>query len=221
MANKRELIKIFRTIILEIFPELKGYHAPIRAKVVKVNETGGKIDEFNKRYSVDVQPLNQDGTVDENAPEIPDVEIPVVWAGAGRGMFCLPVVSSIVRVAFYYNDPAYPFVDAILGDGFNIPDHAVGSLIIQHSNGKKFEITVDGTVLQTMDTKIIGDVIIDGTLSVSKDTTLQAKLSVGDSADIKGNTTIEGITNINGNAVIKQTLEVATNITYGGSLIKL
>ncbi|MGE5606888.1 MAG: hypothetical protein ACM3YE_14525 [Bacteroidota bacterium] len=141
MANKAELIKVFRTIFLEIFPELKGYHAPIRAKVIKVHESGGKIDEFNKRYSVDVQPLKPDGSVDDSAPAIPDVEIPIFWAGPNRGIFCLPVAGAVVRIGFYYNDPAYPFVDAILGDGYSIPDHPIGSLIIQHSDGTRIEIS--------------------------------------------------------------------------------
>ena len=192
MAHKAELIKMFKTVFLEAFPEFKGYHFPIRAKVVKVNEAGGRIGEFQKLYSVDVQPLKPDGTIDDSAPEIPDVEIPVIWAGPGRGIFCLPVAGAMVRIGFYYNDPAYPFVDAVLGDGFDIPAHALGSIIIQHSNGKRFEITPAGQVQITMDTVITGNVNINGVLSVSANTTIDGSLSVGGSVEVTGSVNAGG-----------------------------
>ncbi len=154
MANTSELAKVFKTIILELFPELGGYHFPIKAKVVKVHEAGGRVGEFNKRYSVDVQPLKPDGTTDDTQPVIPDVEVPVAWAGPQRGMFGLPVVGAVIRLAYYYNDPAYPFVDAILGDGFDIPDHPLGSFIIQHSDGTRFEIDPSKNFNMTTPAKI-------------------------------------------------------------------
>ncbi|MCL4514157.1 MAG: phage baseplate assembly protein V [Firmicutes bacterium] len=140
MANHTELAKVLKGVFLQLFPELRGYHFPIRAKVVKVYEGAGRMDPFNHRYSVDVQPLSPDGSVNKKAPVIPDVEIPVLWAGPARGVYCLPVVGAIVRVAFYYNDPAQPFVDAILGEGFDSPAHPLGSFIVQHSDGTRIEI---------------------------------------------------------------------------------
>lgn len=179
MADKKELIEVLRTIILEIFPEFKGgYHFPIRAKVVKVYESGGRIGEFNKHYSVDVQPLYPDGSVNADAPIIPDVEIPVLWAGPSRGIYCLPTIGSIVRVGFYHYDPSQPYVDAVLGDGFNCPDHPAGSLIVQHSDGRRFEITEDGTVNITMDTTITGNTTIKGNTAIQGDTTIQGNLKV-------------------------------------------
>lgn len=154
MANTAELAKVIKTIILSIFPELGGYHFPIKAKVVKVHEDGGRIGEFNKRYSADLQPLKPDGSVDDSQPVIPDVEIPVAWAGPQRGIFCLPVVGAIVRLGYYYNDPAYPFVDAILGDGYDIPAHALGSIIIQHSDGTRVEIDKNKNVNITTPAKV-------------------------------------------------------------------
>ncbi|MDR3561912.1 MAG: hypothetical protein P4N59_10825 [Negativicutes bacterium] len=158
MANTAELAEVFKTIILELFPELGGYHFPIRAKVVKVHEDGGQVDDYNKLYSVDVQPLKPDGSVDESKPVIPDIEIPVLWGGPDRGVFCLPVVGGVVRVGFYYNDPAYPFIDAVLADGFSIPDHALGSLIIQMSTGVRIEIDKTGQIfLLTPQKVMLGD----------------------------------------------------------------
>lgn len=167
MANTEELLRVFRKTVLAAFPELGGYHYPIRAKVVRVHEDGGRVDDQNHVYSVDVQPLKPDGSNDENAPEIPDVEIPVAWAGPGRGIFCLPVDGAIVRIGFYYNDPAHPFVDAILGYGFEVPEHALGSMIIQHSDGKRFEITPEGNVNITMHTHITGDLTVDGSINAN------------------------------------------------------
>lgn len=146
MADTQELMRVLKKAVLAIFPELSGYHYPIRGKVVKVNESGGRIDEFNRRYSVDVQPLKPDGSVDEMAPVIPDVEVPVIWAGPGRGIYASPEVGAIVRIGFYYNDPAQPFVDAILGDGYECPDHPPGALIIQHSDGTRIEIGQDRVI---------------------------------------------------------------------------
>src|SRR5690606_8620283 len=119
MADRGEFLKLIRNLVLEAFPWMRGHHAPVRARVVKVHEKGGRIGAFNRRYSVDVQPLLPDGSDDPEAPVIPDVEIPTLWAGPGRGVFALPVVGSIVRLGWYYHDPAHPYIDAILGDGFD------------------------------------------------------------------------------------------------------
>lgn len=167
MANTQELMKTLKKTFLAIFPELSGYHFPIRAKVVKVHETGGRVDEFNHRYSVDVQPFKPDGTIDESAPEIPDIEIPVMWAGTDRGVFSLPEVGSVVRIGFYYNDPAHPFLDAVLGYGYNCPDHPLGSFIIQHSNGKRIEITKEGKAKITMDLDISGNLNVGGSVNAA------------------------------------------------------
>lgn len=152
MANTQELAITLKTIIKELFPELNGYNFPLKAKVVKVNESGGNIDAFHKVYSVDVQPLKADGSIDDENPTIPDVEIPVCWAGNQRGIFCLPEVGATVRIAYYYNDPSHPYVDAILGEGFQVPEHALGSLIIQQKDGVRIEIDKGSNIhIKTME----------------------------------------------------------------------
>lgn len=139
-------MKNMQGIFKAIFPELNGYHYPIRARVTAVHEAGGTVGDFNKIYSIDVQPLKPDGSVDDMQPVIPDVELPVLWAGPQRGIYCLPVIGAIVRLAYYYNDPAQPFIDAVLADGYDAPDHPVGALIIQQVAGVKIEITRDGQI---------------------------------------------------------------------------
>lgn len=140
MANTQELATTLKTVIKELFPELSGYNFPLKARVIKVNEAGGAVNAMRKVYSVDVQPLKPDGSDDEKNPAIPDVEIPVLWAASQRGFFCLPEVGAVVRIAYYYNDPAYPYVDAVLAEGYDVPQHALGSLIIQQKDGVRIEI---------------------------------------------------------------------------------
>ena len=90
---------------------------------------------------MDVQLLKPDGSDEEQAPVIPDVEIPTWWAGPDRGIFCLPVVGAIVRVAWDYGDPACPLhrFDAWLW--LRRPAHLLGALVIQHS--KDCFVTID------------------------------------------------------------------------------
>lgn len=156
MENIGELKKLLEKITRAMFPELSnGYQFPIRAKVVKVREGGGTVSDYDKRYSVDVQPLTKDGTEDATKPVIPDVAIPVIWAGPDRGLFCLPKVGAIVRVGFYYWDAALPYVDAVLGDGYNVPAHPVDSLILQQSNGVKVVMEPSGKVMIKSDSSTI------------------------------------------------------------------
>jgi len=145
--DARELeIAALRRLIREALPELLGYHLSIRARVVAVHEEAGRIEEERRRYSVDVQPLRPDGSDDEDAPVIPDVEIPTIWAGPGRGIYALPEVGAIVRVAWDYGDPAHPYVHSVLGYGFDAPEHPLGALVIQHSPGCHITIEPDGSV---------------------------------------------------------------------------
>ncbi|MGI6542976.1 MAG: hypothetical protein ACOX44_07945 [Limnochordia bacterium] len=145
--DARELeLQTIRRLVKEAFPEFLGFHVPIRARVVGVHEAGGPIEDERRRYSVDVQPLLPDGSVNENAPVIPDVEIPTIWAGPNRGVFALPAPGSIVRVAWDYGDPAHPYVQAVLGYGFDAPEHPLGSFIIQHSPDCYIAIEPDGII---------------------------------------------------------------------------
>ena len=133
-------------LIREALPELNGFQFPIKAKVVKVHQSGGTVSEFSKKYSIDVQPLTKDGSIDETKPEIPDVPIDISWAGTGRAMMGLPPVGATVRLEFYYWNPAMPYISGILGDGYNIPDHPQDSFIIQQKNGVFIIIKPDGSI---------------------------------------------------------------------------
>lgn len=154
MVETRELKQLIKKLILQLFPELTGYHQFIKAKVIKVYTKKGKVDDFNKWYAVDVQPLLPDGQVNQNAPEIHDVPIDVIWGADKRGIFCLPVKDAIVRVGYYYNDPCMPYIAGIIPDGYNLPEHLVDSIIIQQKDGVRVEIMADSKIKITTSNKV-------------------------------------------------------------------
>lgn len=134
------------------------YATARRARVVGLNQSAGLVDALNARYSVDVQLLNGDGSVDENWPQIRDVALPVIWAGNQRGIFALPQLGSVVRMGFYEADPSQPYIDAVLADGHTIPPHPVNSILIQHGLGTLIEISAAGkiTIQSSTGVDIIG-----------------------------------------------------------------
>lgn len=158
MADSKQLKDLMRKIVRSMFPEMSGYQYPIKARVAKLHTAGGRVTEYNKRYSVDVQPLKQDGSVDATKPVIPDVPIDIIWAGNKRGILCLPPVGAIVRVEFYYWDAAMPFVSAVLGDEYNVPEHPGDSLVIQQADGTAVVIEPDGKIkIETGSSKLVID----------------------------------------------------------------
>ncbi len=149
-----EVKETLKALMRESMPELNGFQWPLRAKVVKLHEAGGTVGEFSKKYSIDVQPLKPDGSVDEEKPVIPDVPIDITWAGAGRALMGLPPIGATVRVEFYYWDASQPYVSGILADGYNIPDHPLGSFIVQQKDGVFIKINPGGDVEITTDKNI-------------------------------------------------------------------
>lgn len=191
-----EIKKVLGGIIKEIFPDLNGFQYPIKAKVVKLYESGGRVEEFRKRYSVDVQPLKADGSVDEEKPVIPDVPLDVSWAGENRGILSLPPKGAIVRIGFYYWNPSLPYVDGVIGDGYPVPEHPDGSLVIQqrdgvlikiHPNGR-MEIKTDQEIKMTAKNSVLtlepgGSAKIETTTDIQL-TTGAAQMTLKSSGDI-------------------------------------
>lgn len=156
MEHTGQLKILLKKIVRSMFPELSGYQYPIRCRVVKLHETGGVVTDFDKRYAVDVQPLDKNGADDLCKPVIPDVAIPVIWAGNNRGLYCLPQIGAIVRVGFYYWDAAMPYVDAVLADGYKTPTHVANSFLLQQADGVKIEIKNNGDInISSGDSKLI------------------------------------------------------------------
>lgn len=144
--NFAELKKSLKNLILQLFPELAGTHLPIKARVLAVHGDPGTVEISSgpRRYSVDVQPLRPDGEIDPTRDILLDVPLDVLWAGPNRGIFCLPAVGSIVRIAFWDGNASYPYVDGTTPEGFTVPAVAIGELIIQHSPGRALKWDADG-----------------------------------------------------------------------------
>lgn len=148
MVSRDELIQVLRSVIGEAFPEqLHGMPYAVRGTVLRVYAAAGRMGEDEPpRYAADVRMIDRSGQVRDDLPPLTEVEIPVLWAGQQRGIYCLPPVGATVRVGFDYADPSRPYVDAVLGDGFEAPAHVAGSLLIQQADGTKIEIDAAGYI---------------------------------------------------------------------------
>lgn len=174
MVPAREILNIFRTIVLEAVPELRRMAHPVKGRVVAVRNTGGVMGSPDRHYTVDVQVLGPDGSDDAGLPVLPGVELSPFWAGPGRGVFALPPVGALVRVGFYEGDPSRPFVDAVLGDGFEAPATVDGRLTllagsvrveIDQGTGDVEIHTASGTIRLTAATvEVDGDLRVTGSI---------------------------------------------------------
>lgn len=113
--------------------------APRRAKVTAVKPAGGT-------YVCSVQAVLNDGRPDPNAPVIPDVEIPLMWAGPNRGMVCPPTVGEYCDIGFYDGDANSPYITNFRPNG-QAPAAELDSLMIQHSPGIRIGFKPDGTFI--------------------------------------------------------------------------
>lgn len=141
MTNKdgRELKDLLKRAIEAAAPDLRQVMAlPRRAKVVAVKPAGGT-------YVCTVQACLADGRPDPAAPVVPEVEIPSLWAGPGRGLVCPPMVGEYCDLGYYDGDPNCPFITNFRPR--EAPAAELDSLIIQHSPGIRLGFKPDGTVI--------------------------------------------------------------------------
>lgn len=139
-----------RRLVEALWPEL-GHrtHLPHKARVVKVNSLGGVAGPPGEtRYSVDVEPLTPDGKPDPSRPElIKDVPLDVPWMGrGGRGVYALPEPGTLVRVAYYDGNPAYPYVDGILSEGRAVAQVAPGEYLVRQDGDTWVRLKPDGEI---------------------------------------------------------------------------
>lgn len=134
-----------RRVLFKIFPNIGKYDFPIYARVLKVKVKGGKVDEFSKGFSVDVQPLQNDFSIDSNFEQIKDVPIDSQNFGGGGVVYVVPKKNAIVRLAFMYSDPSFPFIQSITSEGEKLPEGSADEFRIE---------TADGVVLQIKGTSI-------------------------------------------------------------------
>ncbi len=152
MSNGQEALSPFRRlegaiqrVVKSLIPTIGVFDSPRFGRVLAVNTKGGKVDQSNKRFSVDVQILKKDFSIDNNFGSIKDVPIDSGNFGNGGVVYCTPKKNAIVRVAFMYNDPSFPYIQNITNEGFNIPEGSEAEYRIE---------TKDGVILQLKDGKI-------------------------------------------------------------------
>jgi hypothetical protein len=142
MGDTRDLKDSLAKLVAACVPSTQRMPGPVLAKVTKARDGAGQMSELEPRYSVDVQVLAPDGTNDGDWPVLPDVEIPVQWAGPDQGVYCVPAVDAVVRIGFEYGDVNRPYVESITGRGYGAPAHPVGAWIVRKGDSR-IAITVD------------------------------------------------------------------------------
>ncbi len=138
-----DLKALLKRVVELVTPNLRHYYRVVRkARVVKSYACDGS-------YWADVQPLRNDESVDEAEPVIRRVEIPVIWAGAGRGMVCPPAAGSFCDLEYYDGDPDYPRISNFRWHGNGAPVCEEGALIIQQAGGVSIKIDASSNMLLT------------------------------------------------------------------------
>lgn len=137
-----------RRLVEALWPELASRtHLPHKARVVAVRSEAGVAGPPGPvRYSVDLEPLTPDGRPDPTRPLLKDVPLDVPWMGKGRGVYALPQVGALVRVAYYDGNPAYPYVDGVLSEGLAVVRVEEGEYLVQKDPDTWVRLRPDGEV---------------------------------------------------------------------------
>ncbi len=133
------LERTIERILARLWPR-REYVGTFMGTVVGVHTSGGKMHEMHPGYAIDIKPD------DERFPVIPDVPVPVLWAGQNRGIYALPAKGSKVVFAFADADPSKPYVVVVLGYGHDAPEHPTDTLIIAQNDSVSIEIGADGHI---------------------------------------------------------------------------
>ena len=161
----RSLKKLLKAAVEAVMPDLRqSMRLPRRAVVTAVKAAGGA-------YVCSVQAVLNDGRPDPKAPVIPDVEIPVMWAGPNRGVVCPPTVGEFCDLGFYDGDSNSPFITNFRPNG-QAPAAEEGAFMIQHGADVRFGFKPDGTfVVQASKVEVTATetVIIKGASRITLD----------------------------------------------------
>ncbi|MBF0454944.1 MAG: baseplate assembly protein [Magnetococcales bacterium] len=172
-ASNANLLSLMKRVVELAMPNLRHYYRVVRkAKVVKTYASDG-------HYWADVQPLRNDDSVDEAEPIIPNVEIPVIWAGPKRGVICPPEIGTFCDLSYYDGDPNYPRISNFRWHDMEAPEVEIGGLIIQRQPGTHIKIDSDNNVITltpanqseeiggTWTAKVVGAITVESTTSIT------------------------------------------------------
>jgi len=204
-TDLKSLLK--RTMEL-VMPDLRSYYRMVRkARVVKTYASDG-------RYWVDVQPLQNDESVDEREPVIPRVELPVLWAGPQRGVVCPPEVGTCCDLTYYDGDPNYPRISNFRWHGMTAPEVEIGGLIIQREPGTHIKIDASNNIICVTPADVLATVGGDWTITVAGTAKVLAPQII-----LQGLLSVLGPDGGAGSSTLTGSLHVTGNITSDGSIV--
>jgi len=181
----RSLKKLLKAAVEAVAPDLRqSMKQSRRARITAVKPSAGG------SYVCSVQAVLNDGRPDPAAPVIPDVEIPVMWAGPNRGVVCPPTVGEFCDIGFYDGDANSPFITNFRPNG-QAPEAEEGAFMIQHGAGVRFGFKPDGTfVVQAPKVEVTApEVTFTGNLKINGNLSVQGNINAtGSITDSGGNT---------------------------------
>jgi hypothetical protein len=157
------LESIVRRAIFGKKPGLAIYDAPVFARVLKARFAGGKVDGRNKGFSVDVQVVDHELLDDPAWAPITDVPIDPQTFGENGALYTVPKKGAIVRLAFMYHNPAFPFIMSITAEGQTLPEGAADEFRVQIGD-ITFQITKDTLKFKTKNYNTDIEVLVDAIL---------------------------------------------------------
>ncbi|MDK2955421.1 MAG: hypothetical protein PWQ57_917 [Desulfovibrionales bacterium] len=150
-----DLRTLLKRVVELVMPNLRAYYRmPVKGRVTATYASAGK-------YWADVQPLRADESVDEDAPVIPKVEIPIFWGGAQRGLVCPPAKGTYVVVSYFDGDPDYPWISHVRWHVNAAPECEVGGLIIQQTPGVHIKIDADSNIIHVTPANCVSEIGTD------------------------------------------------------------
>ncbi len=215
MAEQSFLALMKRAMELAM-PDLRSYYRMTRkAKVVASYASDGK-------YFADVQPLRNDESTDANEPVIPQVEIPVMWGGAKRGIVCPPAAGTLCDLSYYDGDPNYPRISNFRWQSNVAPECGLDELIIQQTPGVSLKIVKDGSFMTVSPKDWTVEIGGNATIKASGNATVEAAgtLTLKAPHIIKqGNETCAGHSGGTGTTVENANRTTNGSITINGNLV--
>jgi len=219
------LVSLIQRAVEIAMPNLRAYYRVMRkARVVATYPAE------DGRYWADVQPLRNDESVDENEPVIPRVEIPILWAGPGRGVVCPPLVGALCDLEYYDGDPNFPRISNFRWAEHGAPACEVGAFVIQHSDGTFIKIDADKNLIEVTPANRSAQVGGDKTETIGGTWTIKAPLIIQEgnvqssgpggvigTVTTRANTEQEGSYTLLGKITCTE-LEVTGNASIGGNL---
>tara|TARA_Y100001954_G_scaffold237898_1_gene303250 strand:- start:56678 stop:57403 length:726 start_codon:yes stop_codon:yes gene_type:complete len=225
VANPSDLKGLLKRVVEIVMPNLRAYYRLVRkARVVATYPAE------DGRYWADVQPLRNDESIDEAEPMIPRVEIPILWAGPGRGVVCPPLDGALCDLEYYDGDPNFPRISNFRWAENGAPACEVGAFIIQHSDGTYIKIDAEKNIIEVTPANANTEIGGNKTETIGGVWTLKCPLIIQEgnvqssgpggavgNANYKAHTTQEGSLQLVGPLVCTR-LTVLDDVEIGGNL---